>query len=222
MRPLFLFTFLISNFWGAAQDSTIYSVSFKLENLLTSEKIHTIDSLNILYNGNLEIRKNVAVNDGILTIKNLRAGEYTFSFKSETFTMQDYPIVICQKCERTFSAIIIPKSINTNPWLITSMKIGPHYKNGYKKLNSDFLSKLTDIDKDSLHNSSNFVSVKFIVTKKGELCDPLIEDANKISKEIKAIIFKGLSGLTNWKHGIVNGIPADGVYTLKIESLFED
>lgn len=218
----FIVLFLSESCFG--QSAFKYTLTFKLENYITSDKIKTVDTAYVFdINKNLKsVFKGLAVVDGVVKLEGLDIGEYKIVLKCKDFTMPDCPILVCDKCQNSLVVVVYPKSKKENPWLFTSMQVWPHYKNGKKDLKADFFSKLDNAERTELSSFSRTFSIDFIVLKSGKIFDIQVFDTFKVPDSIKQIILKGISGLTNWETAMVNGQYTDGKYSLKAISLFED
>ena len=158
---------------------------------------------------------NVQLKDNKFDVK-ISQGFYLITIKAKGFNFRktDY-VAVCSLCENKVQLGCFSQ-VNKNVLLYLPMN-SPFYNGGRTALKNDFRNALTEKEISQLSEINQF-TIKFFVTKTGELSDVLIEGEN-LSKREKSLLLKAIRNLKNWNVATVNVNAGDGFVLLKSSEL---
>jgi hypothetical protein len=201
-----------------AQDSLRFSVTLKGQSRDGKELPNVFDTvfLNRTFNQTSKIYTNIYSADSLFTVPNVPIGQHWLLFSVKSFCVWPVPIVVCTKCDNTFSFFTTAKKDNDDCNIFEMVEVSASYVGGNKAISKDFLGNLNKNEKKQLKSISDF-KINFFVTKQREISD--ISFTPDSSQVLKDIVRKGLSAVTNWRPAIRNGIIADSEYALDKKTL---
>jgi hypothetical protein len=204
------------------QDSSKFTVTLKSLQDYGRQPPQLFDTifLNPTFTKTSKIYTNVQASDKSFAIPDVPIGKYWLLFSTKLFCVTPVPIVVCSKCDNEFLFITTPKKQGDNCNLFEMVEVSPSYIGENKALSKDFKRSLNKKEKKKLKLSSDF-NIHFFLTKQGILSDLSFAQSD-LPQEIKYIILKGLTTVTNWRPAIRNGKTADFELILSKKVLLND
>lgn len=162
---------------------------------------------------------NVEVTGSIVKLENIPSGKYNVSLSCKGISVSPIFMTVCTKCDSSFEYYASTEPNDGKGLNYIWVNEMPQYNGGNYALAKDFQNALSKSDREILMQASN-VTITFFMTKNKEVCDIAFTPGD-ISKEISAIIAKGILMTKNWNNGKQNGMPSDEIFTIDKETLMK-
>ncbi len=218
VRTLACFLLCSASYISSGQQTKKFDLSFAVSSG-PKKYLKQLDSVTLRneITGEEWIFDKMQTKDSIFKIEEVELGKYRIVVYQKNMVIPFVDFAACTFCRNKVNMVAYTSTANK---VFDRVSIGPHYENGFKQLENDFLSGLSKEEIKTLKKTENKLKVKCFITADEKLSDVIFEQAD-LPEEIKKLILKGFERTKAWRSAIASGKPCDDYIPLAVSKIVD-